>query len=65
MGCLLAGGFALMAKASAQCALCRAAVESASDPGLTSGLQAGIYLLLLVPYLLGGWIAYRWWRTMQ
>jgi len=40
-------------------------VESAADPSLTNGLQAGIYLLLLVPYLLGGWIAYRWWRTLS
>ena len=42
---------------SAQCAMCRRAVEtghSAKDSKVGGGLNAGVLYLLAIPYLLGG-----------
>lgn len=50
----------------AQCAMCRASVESNLSSGestLGSGLNKGILFLLSMPYLAISIIAYLWYRT--
>lgn len=42
----------------AQCALCKATVESAQQPTLLSGLKMGILFLVGLPYLLAGLIGF-------
>ena len=53
---------------SAQCAMCRASVESnVSDGGmgLGSGLNKGILYLMLAPYVLLVIIAYAWYKSSK
>lgn len=55
-------------EASAQCAMCRASVESnISDGGigLAEGLNRGILYLMLAPYVLLVTIGYAWYRNSQ
>ncbi|MDJ1500728.1 hypothetical protein [Xanthocytophaga agilis] len=50
----------------AQCAMCRASVESNLSSGestLGSGLNKGILFLLAMPYLAISIVAYLWYRT--
>lgn len=50
--------------AEAQCAMCRATVESStqsSGPG--QGLNAGILYLMSIPYLIFACIAFFWYRN--
>ena len=52
-------------EASAQCAMCRASVESnVSDGGIGigAGLNRGILYLMLAPYVLLSAIGYAWYR---
>ena len=51
--------------ASAQCAMCKATAESATenvDKGIGEGLNAGIVYLMLVPYVLLATIALVFFR---
>ena len=51
--------------ASAQCAMCKATAESATehvDKGIGEGLNAGIVYLMLAPYVLLGTIAMVFFR---
>ena len=54
-------------KIFAQCAMCRAAVESqVSDGGnLAAGLNAGILYLAAIPYIIMGTIAYFWYKASK
>jgi hypothetical protein len=47
--------------ASAQCSIC---TKTASQLGKASaeGLNSGIVYLMLAPFAIGGYIAYRWWQ---
>jgi hypothetical protein len=59
----LAGG-----KVQAQCAMCRSAVESnhADHDRLSrfgDGLNKGILYLMAIPYILGGTVAFLWYRS--
>lgn len=51
----------------AQCALCRASVESSMSEGagIGAGLNAGILYLSAFPYLTLGVIAYLWYRNSK
>lgn len=51
----------LGAEVSAQCSIC---TKTASQLGKESaeGLNSGIVYLMLAPFAIGGYIAYRWWR---
>ncbi|QGW29851.1 hypothetical protein [Phnomibacter ginsenosidimutans] len=53
---LLTAGSAL-----AQCSIC---TKTASQLGKESaeGLNGGIIYLMIVPFLVAGYIGYRWWR---
>jgi hypothetical protein len=46
----------------AQCAVC---TKTASQLGAkpARGLNSAIIYLMLTPFLLGGFIGYRWWRS--
>ncbi len=62
---LLMTGLSVM-DVQAQCAMCRASVESNLSSGestIGSGLNKGILFLLAMPYLAIGIIAYLWYRT--
>ena len=52
----------------AQCAMCRAAIESEGSKAKAEAVNDGIVYLMLVPYLLvavGGWFAYRLFRPKK
>ena len=44
--------------ADAQCAMCRAVLESEGDGGMAKGINIGIVYLMIFPYLLVGGIAF-------
>ena len=46
-----------MQMANAQCAMCKAVVES-GDPSQAEGLNSGILYLMIFPYLLVGTLLY-------
>jgi hypothetical protein len=52
----------------AQCAMCRASVESSGDEKLANlgkGLNKGILYLMVIPYLLAGTVGYFWYRSSK
>jgi hypothetical protein len=53
--------FAMVGASVAQCSIC---TKTASQLGRTSaeGLNSGILYLMLLPFAVGGFIGYRWWR---
>jgi LPXTG-motif cell wall-anchored protein len=53
--------------ALAQCPMCRITLESNLKNGGTagSGINAGIFMLLGMPYLIVGTIAYVWWKNRK
>jgi hypothetical protein len=53
--------------ALAQCPMCRISLESNLKNGGTagSGINAGIFMLLGMPYLIVGTIAYVWWKNRK
>lgn len=54
--------------ASAQCPMCKAAVESSIKSGQSNagkGLNNGILYLLAAPYLLVGALGYFWYRNYR
>ena len=56
-----------ISSAWAQCAMCRATVESnVSDGGnLAAGLNAGILYLAVMPYLIFAGIVYFWFKSSK
>ncbi|MFT6849880.1 MAG: hypothetical protein ACJATA_000685 [Sphingobacteriales bacterium] len=53
---------------SAQCPMCKSAVESSmSDPdnNVGMGLNTGILYLLATPYLLVGAVGFMWWKKLK
>ncbi len=54
-------------KLSAQCPMCRTAVESNLQNGGTegAGLNTGIMYLLLAPYVIVGVLGYLWYRNRK
>jgi hypothetical protein len=53
--------------ALAQCPMCRISLESNLKNGGTagSGINAGIFMLLGMPYLIVGTIAFVWWKNRK
>ncbi|MFK7900212.1 MAG: hypothetical protein AB8B61_05600 [Cyclobacteriaceae bacterium] len=50
----------------AQCAMCKAALESSEDgQEVITGVKRGIGYLMLFPYVLMGGIAYFWYRNYK
>jgi uncharacterized paraquat-inducible protein A len=52
---------------SAQCAMCKAALESKSEEGrnVGIGINTGILYLMVVPYISFGVLAYMWYRNQK
>ena len=59
--CLLA----LPQFAEAQCAMCRAVVESGGDESTAEGINNGIVYLMAIPYILVGGLFYFIYRKMR
>ena len=57
--------FILSEVAHAQCAICKASVQSADGDVLESGFNSGILYLMIIPYLAIGGIAFFWYRTAK
>lgn len=51
------------ASAKAQCAMCRAVIESGGSTAEAEGLNSGITYLMIFPYLLVGAIIYLIYRS--
>ncbi|MGJ8683800.1 MAG: hypothetical protein ACSHWW_04215 [Nonlabens sp.] len=56
-------GFLYSAFAKAQCAMCRAVIESGGDTKAAEGLNDGIVYLMIFPYILVGGIIYLVYRS--
>ncbi len=52
-----------MLQAKAQCAMCRAVLESGEDQTAAEGINDGIMFLMAVPYILVATIGYIVYRT--
>lgn len=55
----------LVMPAEAQCAMCRAVLESEESGTAAKGINNGIIYLMLIPYLLIGGIGYAIYRMRQ
>ena len=54
----------IAASADAQCAMCtKTAMQLGEKPAL--GLNNGILYLMISPFAIVGFIAFRWWRGQQ
>jgi hypothetical protein len=63
---LLAAALLLATDASAQCAMCRTALESSPEGQAMAGsFRHGILLLLAAPYAIGGTIGYAVYRAYK
>ncbi|MEN1785379.1 MAG: hypothetical protein AAGF77_09590 [Bacteroidota bacterium] len=51
--------------AEAQCAMCRAALESEADNSQAEGINNGIVYLMAVPYVLVGGLGYLVYRKLR
>jgi uncharacterized membrane protein len=49
----------------AQCAMCKATVESAGKPFWSSGINSGILYMAAFPYMLLSVVGYIWYRNYQ
>jgi hypothetical protein len=54
--------FAFSIKINAQCAMCRAVLESGEGQSLAEGINDGIVYLMAIPYILVGGIGYLIYR---
>ena len=50
--------FAIPSLAEAQCAMCRAVLESEGDGGMAKGINNGIMYLMVFPYVLVGGVLF-------
>ncbi|TYA74567.1 hypothetical protein [Seonamhaeicola marinus] len=60
--------FFFFLKSNAQCAMCRAVLESEETKGVAEGINDGIVYLMAIPYILVGGIIffiYRKYRTLK
>jgi hypothetical protein len=57
----------LNVNANAQCAMCKASAETSMESGSTgaAGINKGVLYLFLTPYIVGGTIAFFWWRAKK
>lgn len=59
--------FALLAPeaANAQCAMCRAVLESSGDTSVAEGINNGIVYLMAIPYVLVGAVIFLVYRKVR
>ena len=55
----------LPAAATAQCAMCRAVLESNADGGMAEGINNGIVYLMAIPYILVGALLFFVYRKVK
>ena len=60
-------GFALLfpGTAEAQCAMCRAVLESSGDTSVAEGINNGIVYLMAIPYILIGALFFFIYRKLK
>ncbi len=51
--------------ASAQCAMCRAVLQSGEDQGIAEGINDGIVYLMAIPYILVGGVFFLVYKKMK
>lgn len=51
--------------ASAQCAMCRAVLQSGEDQGMAEGINDGIVYLMAIPYILVGGVFFLVYKKMK
>lgn len=62
---LIFASFILIATtAGAQCAMCTKTAQQLGEKP-AQGLNAGILYLMLMPFAIVGFIAFRWWKNQQ
>lgn len=64
---LLFSGFFLISfsELSAQCAMCRAVLESGTDTSAAEGINNGIVYLMAIPYILVGVVFYAVYKKLR
>jgi hypothetical protein len=65
---LFSAAFMLVSiEVDAQCAMCKASAETSMESGSTgaAGINKGVLYLFLTPYIVGGTIAFFWWRAKK
>ncbi|MBC2843471.1 hypothetical protein [Winogradskyella flava] len=55
--------FLLFLETSAQCAMCRAVLESGEDQSAAEGINDGIMFLMAIPYILVAVVGFYVYRT--
>lgn len=55
----------LASEASAQCAMCRAVLETEESQSAAQGINDGIVYLMVFPYLLMAGVAYFIWKSRR
>ncbi len=62
---LLVVFFLVEFSASAQCAMCRAVLQSGDDQGIAEGINDGIVYLMAIPYILVGGVFFLVYKKMR
>ncbi len=57
--------FAFAKAYPAQCAMCRAVLESEADNSTAKGINNGIKYLMVIPYILVGGVFYFVWKSRK
>ncbi len=57
--------FLVVTPAEAQCAMCRAVLESEEGQGTAKGVNDGIVYLMMIPYILVGGLGYFIYRMLS
>lgn len=57
--------FLIVLPADAQCAMCRAVLETEDGGGAAKGINNGIMYLMIFPYLLVGGVGYAVYRSRK
>jgi len=57
--------FAFAKAYPAQCAMCRAVLESEADNSTAKGINNGIKYLMIIPYILVGGVFYFIWKSRK
>lgn len=66
--CIAVLSFSTLSVSNAQCAMCRATVESNSKSGdqtIGRGLNAGILYLMSIPYIVVSVVGYLWYTNSK